>query len=139
MKTTTQCEKEAQEIREGLDGFTCTKGNGCVYWGEEDCSFWLSKRGFDGCTKFRDMLPTPQEKVRETLARILYHHNQSVVFEAPPHKSIQEVVEELIRSLDSQGVVLKVVPNEKWCPQHGYPTPCDKCGTVTERLIKKED
>ena len=26
----------------------------------------------------------------------------------------------------------------KWCPQHGYPLPCDKCGMPLTKLQQKE-
>ncbi len=26
----------------------------------------------------------------------------------------------------------------KWCPQHGYPLPCDKCGMPLSQLQQKE-
>ena len=28
--------------------------------------------------------------------------------------------------------------NVKWCPQHGYPLPCDKCGMPLTQISQKE-
>ncbi len=74
-------------------------------------------------------IKTKQQEIRELLEMLLRV--------APvPLDDVENVAQTILDVFASQGVVLKVVPNEKWCPQHGYPTPCDKCGTVTERLIE---
>ncbi|KKM24121.1 hypothetical protein LCGC14_1608270 [marine sediment metagenome] len=84
---------------------------------------------------------TKQQEIREVIDhytddRCLFPDRVCNALGAGYCSSQEEAYKCLLQRLDSQGVVLKVVPNEKWCPQHGYPTPCYKCGTVTERLVE---
>lgn len=49
---------------------------------------------------------TIQEEIGEGVARVIYGANQSIVFDAPPHKSVIEVVGEILSYLHSQGLRL---------------------------------